>query len=75
MEMLSARKSYLCGVDFQHSVLNSRVCEPATISQRSINDDDKDIDEEGRSLLSSIDIVRMRCNFDQLLTFAVELFI
>ena len=55
-------------------MLNSRVCESATISQRSINDDDKDIDEEGRSSLSSIDIVRMRCNFDQLLTFAVELF-
>ena len=51
------------------------VCESATISQRSINDDDKDIDEEGRSLLSGVDIVRMRCNFDQLLTFAVELFI
>ena len=55
-------------------MLNSKVCESATISQRSINDDDKDIDE-GRSLLSSIDIVRMRCNFDQFLTFAVELFI
>ena len=57
-----------------HIVLSCKVCESATISQRSINDDDKDIDE-GRSLLSSIDIVRMRCNFDQLLTFAVELFI
>ena len=56
-------------------MLNSRLCESATISQRSINDDDKDIDEEGRSLLSSSDIVRMRCNFVQLLTFAVELFI
>ena len=55
-------------------MLNSRVCESATISQRSINDDDKDIDEEGRSSLSSIDIVRMRCNFDKLLTCAVELF-
>ena len=56
-------------------MLTGKVCESATISQRSINDDDKDIDEEGRSSLSSIDIVRMRCNFDQLLTFAVELFI
>ena len=51
------------------------MCESATISQRLINDHDKDIDEEERSLLSGVDTMRMRCNFDQLLTFAVELFI
>ena len=47
-------------------MLNSKVCESATISQRSINDHDKDIDEEERSLLSGVGTMRKKCNFDQL---------
>ena len=34
------------------------VCESATISQRSINDDDSENDKCARSLLSGVDIVR-----------------
>ena len=55
-------------------MLNSKVCESATISQRSINDDDKDRDEKRDRFDRALILCEKGSNFDQLQMFAVELF-
>ena len=58
-----------------HIVLSCKVCESATISQRSINDNNQQFRRWSRSLLSGVVILRKMYNFGQLYIFAVELFI